>query len=341
MNFCTLFDSNYLDRALLTYESLAGVCDEALLYVIAFDKKCSQVLTDLALPRMIVISYDEFEDDTLIKARSNRSPREFFWTCSGYGIRYIMRRFGLDVCTYIDSDLYFYCSPAPAVTRFVESGSDAAIISHRYSKNPENLYNEKVFGKYCVEFNTFRNTANGMAILDWWIDRCIECCTETAQNGLFGDQKYLDDLTKLFKGVYVYEDFGLGVAPWNVNDYIKRSDMIMNRHTKETGRMVFYHFHLLDVFEDGGSNIRVFIRPGKHDRVLVESIYKPYISALIVKRRLLADRYGLYGEDDTEKNVKIHEGELKKFLTCEPNLWFLARKIIRYALHKNKDYLKV
>ena len=46
LNFCTLFDSNYIDRALVMYQSLEAVLDDFKLYVIAFDLKCEEILKD-------------------------------------------------------------------------------------------------------------------------------------------------------------------------------------------------------------------------------------------------------------------------------------------------------
>ncbi len=311
------------------YDSLEDTGDDFTLYVIAFDDKCYDALCALALPHMSVISYDEFEDNTLREAQNNRTKREFIWTCSGYSIRYIMKRFDLPDLTYIDSDLYFYGSPRHALQSFLGSNCDAAIIPHNYSKNPENTYTEKQCGKYCVEFNSFKNTPNGMAILEWWIDKCLESCPETPQNGRFGDQKYLDEFEILFDGIYVYDDPGMGIAPWNVDDYVKGAPL------------VFYHFHSLDVFPNGSSNIRVFIRPGRHDSKLVESLYRPYIRRILEKRRLLSERFGMFAPSTQSENHKPHEGELRSFLTSEPNPIFLLRKIWRYMLHKQKDYIKV
>ena len=353
MNFYTLFDSNYIDRALVMYDSLVSVCEDATIYVVAFDKACYDALSELSLPHMVAIPYDEFEDDVLRDLKANRSRREYLWTCSGYSIRYIMKRFDLPHLTYIDSDLCFYDSPVQAVERFLQSTNDAAIISHRFSDHPENRYNARMYGTYCVQFNTFKNTENGKRILNWWIDRCIESCPGDAVDGLFGDQKYLDSFAELFDGVYEYEDFGFGVAPWNVDDFVLYDDepnrdgihdnnsiLIKNRHTGASGQIIFYHFHSLDVFEDGGSNIRVFIRPGRHDSALVEKLYIPYMRALIKKRRYLQKRFGLFSKVENGSGDKIHEGELRQFLTCEPSLWFLVRKIIRYALYKKKDYMR-
>ncbi len=340
MNFCTLFDSNYIDRALVMYDSLAGLNESFTLYVVAFDKPCFDTLSALALPHITAVPYEEFEDEILKSLRAKRSFREYLWTCSGYSIRYLMRRFRLEELTYLDSDLFFYSSPSAALERFMKSDCDVAIISHRFSDHIENRYMAEKFGKYCVEFNTFKNTDNGNKILDWWIDRCIESCPSDAVDGAFGDQKYLDQFTELFDGVYEYDDFGMGIAPWNVDDFVLSSGhRIKNRRTGKTGDIVFYHFHSLEFSEDQGSNIRVFIRPGKHDASLVETLYKPYIGKLIEKRRFLRERFGLFDKTGGDSGERHRAGELRQFLTGEPSFWFLLRKIWRYVLYKKKDYI--
>jgi hypothetical protein len=59
----------------------------------------------------------------------------------------------------------------------------------------------------------------GMAVLNWWRDRCIEWCYARSEEGKFGDQKYLDDWTTRFDSVHVLEHLGGGIAPWNVQQY--------------------------------------------------------------------------------------------------------------------------
>lgn len=347
MNLCTLFDSNYIDRALVMYDSLVNICDRFNLYVVAFDSKCYNALVALNLPHLYVVSYDEFEDDTLKVVQANRSRREFLWTCSGYSIRYLINRFDLPNLTYIDSDLYFYKTPENALRGFLNSDCDVALTPHNYSKHLENTIVEKKCGKYCVEFNSFKNTPNGMHILNWWIDKCLESCPEIPTDEAFGDQKYLDEFDKRFDGIYVYNDFRMGIAPWNVDDYVLsehttgKEVIIKNKHTDEAGSLVYYHFHSLEVYPDKGANIRVFIRPGHHDRNLVELLYKPYIRSILEKRKLLNERFCMFDRSTQSDNHRLHEGELKSFLTSEPNLWFLIRKIWRYLLYKRYDYIRV
>ena len=42
--FCTLFDSNYLDKGLVLYDSMCKHMSQFKLYVFACDKKCYEIL---------------------------------------------------------------------------------------------------------------------------------------------------------------------------------------------------------------------------------------------------------------------------------------------------------
>ena len=63
MIFCTLFDSYYLDKGLVMFESLKNITDDFKLYVIAFDDKCYDILKDYNDEKLIPISLKEFEKD--------------------------------------------------------------------------------------------------------------------------------------------------------------------------------------------------------------------------------------------------------------------------------------
>ncbi len=52
INFCTLFDSNYLTRGLALNESLATVCPSYHLYVVAFDDDSHEYLLKARLPNL-------------------------------------------------------------------------------------------------------------------------------------------------------------------------------------------------------------------------------------------------------------------------------------------------
>ena len=44
MNFCTLFDSYYLDKGLALYASLDKVCENFTLYIFCFDDRSYEIL---------------------------------------------------------------------------------------------------------------------------------------------------------------------------------------------------------------------------------------------------------------------------------------------------------
>ena len=212
-NFCTLFDSNYLSRGIAMYESLKRHCTNFHLYIITFDDKAYSILNKLALENITVVSLKEFENEKLLAVKPTRSRAEYCWTCTPSTILYIFDTYKVENCTYIDADLYFYSSPQ---VLFDEMDNKSVLITqHRFTPKYDR---SKIAGKYCVQFMTFKNNTDGLKVLNWWVDACIEWCYDKYEDGKFGDQKYLDDWTIRFKGiVHDLKHLGGGMAPWNID----------------------------------------------------------------------------------------------------------------------------
>jgi hypothetical protein len=216
LNFCTLFDANYLARGLVTYESLMEATKgTAHLYVFAFDEKCYTVLTKMALPNMTVISLSEFEDEALLAIKPTRTRGEYCWTCTSSTIYYVIKNLGKSNCTYIDADMFFYQNPKVLID---EKPSDKHVIitEHRYTPQYDK---SKLSGKYCVQFMYFDDSRESLEVLNWWRERCLEWCYNRHEDGKFGDQKYLDDWTTRFPCVHELKHLGGGLAPWNIQRF--------------------------------------------------------------------------------------------------------------------------
>ncbi len=238
LNFCTLFDINYLPQGLLMYESLKKNCDDFHLYIFAFCDESLKKLKQLDDKNITIISLKEFEDTELLNVKSSRTKGEYCWTCTSSVILYCLKHFSLESCTYLDADLCFYSNPQILLE---EMGNKSVLITeHRYSSQ----YNQaEKSGKYCVQFVTFKNNEKGLEVLNWWRERCLEWCYNRVEDGKFGDQKYLDDWLSRFDCVYSLKNLGGGLAPWNLQQYKileKKGKIFVNND-----ELIFFHFHNL------------------------------------------------------------------------------------------------
>lgn len=277
LKFCTLFDSNYAAKGWVMYQSLRKVCSQFHLYVFAFDESLANTLKRMRLPDITVIPLSDFEDEDLLRVKAERSTGEYCWTCSSSTILYCIQHYHLDHCTYLDSDLYFFSDPDVLIKEMGEA--DVLITEHRYSSQYDQ---SDISGKYCVQFMTFKNTDNSLAILRWWRNECLKWCYNRHEDGRFGDQKYLDDWTTRFNGVHVLNHLGGGVAPWNMQQYVffQEKGQLKGRDTRGLSfDVVFFHFHALLCFKKG--LVREFYaQEYELSRNARKMLYVPYISHL-------------------------------------------------------------
>lgn len=272
LNFCTLFNSSYLIYGLSLYESLTKQCLSFHLYIYAFDDECYDYFSEKNLPNITIIKLDDFEDEELLNIKETRSFGEYCWTCTPSIIKHSIRTFNLDVCTYVDADLFFFSSPQPL---FDELGSKSVLITeHRYSPRYDQSAES---GIYCVQFMVFKNTVEGMEVLDWWRNACIDWCFNRFEDGKFGDQKYLDDWLERFETVHSMQHIGGGVAPWNVQNYkfeqVGGKIFVIENHSKF--ELIFYHFHDLKFFQNNVVRLtnEIYILP----KSVISFIYNTYL----------------------------------------------------------------
>jgi hypothetical protein len=276
--YCTYFDHNYLSRGLALYHSLQRHAPGSRLWVLCLSEECYQTLVALSLPDLLAVPLADFEaaDPEVAATRSNRSTLEYFFTCSPAWMLFVLgREASADWVTYLDGDLFFFESPAVI---YDELGDAAvAIIPHRYTAKLAKL---RKFGIYNVGWVGVRNDPEGVAVIGWWRERCIEWCHDYVDEGRFADQGYLDSFSRLSGRVKVIENVGANLAPWNIGNY--RLDfrdqrlMIDNTHP-----LIFFHFQGLR------KGLRWFIfnshraYQAPFSRQVRNHIYKPYVDELL------------------------------------------------------------
>lgn len=327
-NFCTLFDSYYLTRGLALYDSLSSNIVDFTLYIFAFDDRCFNILKELNLENASIIQLHEFEDEKLLSVKPHRTVAEYCWTSTASTIFFCIKKYNLDHCTYLDADIYFFCSPEKIFEELGESS--IGITPHRFSTR---FKSSEVLGKYCVQFVYFRNDKNGMEALIWWRDKCLEWCFAKMEENRYGDQKYLDYFPSLFKGVKVIENLGAGLAPWNIKNYLyKLIDetlyIIQHDDIQNAKQLIFYHYQGLG-FSRQNDKIIVYPSLIKIPKLLLNKIYLIYIEKILSIENIV--------KKSNNENFKIvFKYNIYKDIRSMFNGLFKKYIIIRYIFFKIK-----
>lgn len=316
VNYCTLFDSNYLDKGLAMYYSLNRVASDYTLFIIAFDEFTYKILNEKRMPNICVLKEEELLNKKLKEIRKDRSRAEWCWTCSAVSIDFLFEKYNLENCVYIDSDLYFFSDPYVLVQELVESNCSVLITKHRFRHGFENYIISRMYGNFCVQFNIFKNDVEGRTVLSWWKKKCLLDCSINGPFSVYGDQKYQDKFMTKFDGVHTLENEGGGLAPWNISQYMLDTcsgDLnVINRYTKKKAKIVFYHFQGFEIIADDLVNISVHRWKGTiKDENLIKIIYSEYYNIIRSIRTDLEKNYNLRFDRQSE-NIKKGKIQYKK-----------------------------
>lgn len=307
---CTLFNSMYLDKGIVLYQSLEKVSTSFRLYVLAMDDKCYDILSDMRYPYLVPIRLSDFENDKLRHAKMNRGFGEYCWTCSSSLIQYVLDTYNPEYCAYIDADMKFYDDPVSIIEEMVSKNASVSIVGHRFG-----WYAQKsadIIGTYCVECNVFKNDEKARNLLAIWIGQCIEDCSRKKDGIHYGDQKYLDNWVADYNYVIETENLGAGIAPWNIPQYklIDYSgDKIRVKCKNKEYIALFYHFEGITYESPTEANIHIYSRWGIDDK-LVDLLYTPYLKEIYTANRMLKEKYNL-------EVMVMHHPALKKISKTE------------------------
>lgn len=327
MNFCTLFDSYYLDKGIALYRSLEQVSDDFHLYIFCFDDKSREILKNFHMEHATILHHTDIEKETekLLELKKERSKAEYCWTCTPVIMEYVLNHYPVESCTYIDADLYFFADPKILFDEITTAGADIVITEHRFSSSLKDKRYLRRSGKYCVEFNYFNQSENAKKALTWWREKCFEWCYHLYEPERMGDQKYLEKFPDLFQGVHELQHLGGGTAPWNLAQYElvaagKNGEITLKE--KKSGKefpLVFYHFQNIRYLSD----TKVNINSCTHSKPLKDAVYRPYLKAIESVRKEL-------------KQMGI-DFSVKKSYSSNPLIAFAQKNILQYKIRSFSD----
>lgn len=244
-NYCTLFDRNYLLKGVVMLRSIARHSPGSRVFVLCMDATTMKLLNRLAIPGVVTLPLADVESDEVLAAKKTRSVAEYCWTLSPVLMWHVMQANAeIEVLTYLDADLMFFSPVEPLFDEM--AGASITAIEHRYTARLAHL---EVYGKFNVQWVSFRRDRDGMACLKKWRDQCIEWCFAVVEEGKLGDQKYLDAWPASYSGFHSLRHIGAGVAPWNYPNY--RISLSEGEILVDAVPLVFYHFHQFQILEGG------------------------------------------------------------------------------------------
>lgn len=271
-DLCTYFDVNYLCQALALYRSLERQGESFTLWMLCFDRRSKEILLSLDLPHAVVLDEEDLLQwrPSLRRSQQDRGRIEFYYACTPALIEFVFEKAKPRSVAYVDADMLFFQAYSDTWPEFV--GNDCCIIEH----NSGDAAAEAEHGIYNVSLMLFTDTPQGRACLSWWAERCAE--RTGFGDGIWGDQKYLDQFSGRFPGVKSSASPSIALAPWNA----WRFDIDHRDGLSADGRPVrVYHYARFLMV-----NERVFI-PVRRDylpRQALDHLYRPYMDAMRAAR---------------------------------------------------------
>jgi hypothetical protein len=329
VEFCTYFDQNYLDRGLVMIKSLHRFDPELVINVLCLDIPTFKCLSELNFHNVNLIDLKEIElnNPDLHTAKNTRSLIEYYFTLTPILIGYVNEKSFLSDkwIIYIDADIFFFDS----VMRFHEEyyESEVVIIPHNFNHKIIKRFSK--YGKYNVGYVGFYFKQNKTNIChSFWQESCLSWCFDKVEGERYADQGYLSRFNEFSSEVYVSDNLGANVAPWNCLDlsFDSANDGLYVNATK---KLIFFHFHSLKKIKNYYFPAH-YIYKTKLKNDISTLVYKPYIYELEEIGKYINDRYSF----DFKSTLSRGNG-FNKFV-----IQFRNKLFVTYLL-LTKQYIKL
>jgi hypothetical protein len=281
-NYCTIFDRNYLFQGFALFLSLRRTTEDFMLYVLCMDDETLEVMGQLADAQFLtpISEHDLRARFPELETHAQRTNRDqYCWSCQPFAIQFLLERFALPSLTYLEADSLFFSSPQPLLDEV--GWRSVSIVPHRYSRGLDQTAKS---GRFCVQFNLFRNDDPAREALDSWKMACLEYRRELSM--CLPGQKDLDTWPERFAPyIAVIENRGAGVAPWNVQQYrIQNEGGVPYVNEQPT---IFYHFHQFAYLEGARFDFGGY----RLSRSAIDAYYRPYVKHLGEVEKLVCSRF--------------------------------------------------
>lgn len=254
IEYCTLFDANYLAQGLALYESMDKHHKDYRLHILALCDKSYKTLERLALPNVTLYSVAEVETAALRRLHSKLSHFEYACALKPDLILRVLQV--SDHVVYIDADSYFFGTGRHLIDSLRDSSISIAITPHRFTPDYKHFLKNGVFNAGFIYA-----TQAGIPCLEDWGRRCI-----SDRTGPMTDQRLLNGWPGQWNA-HIIKHKGINLAPWNQAEQYHYSIQDGQVYV-DNDPLVWYHFHR-------GMKPSYWL-----DTFVVDNLYNPYEEAL-------------------------------------------------------------
>ncbi|MDF2856113.1 MAG: hypothetical protein K0Q87_1964 [Neobacillus sp.] len=220
--YCTIMTKSRLFQFLALIVSLNKVrAGEFHFFVLCVDKETYRLLKKLAW-KNVSVSLDKELGEDILALKQERRIHEYCWSLKALWLETVLLKHPVVMrVTFMDSDLYFWDDPE----LIFKAQPDCSILLSREEKYSPKWSTSfirrltKLTGEYNSGFISFKRDEMGTACLRWWKEKTLEECKIDPSKGIFGDQRYLNEMPQLFANICDITTEGVNVGIWNYRKY--------------------------------------------------------------------------------------------------------------------------
>ncbi|MDR6550711.1 glycosyltransferase [Paenibacillus qinlingensis] len=297
--YCSILSKGRVYQFLALLGSMKKVSKEDFeLFVLCVDDEVYELLRKINMKELHVV-HDKALGDDVLAIKKTRKIHEYCWTLKPIFLEHLMMTHpSATRLTYLDCDLYFWNDPSII---FENQPDCSVLLSPEEKYNPSwsdsfTRYMQKVTGYYNSGYISFKKDEMGLACLAWWKEKCMERCEIKPTEGFFGDQKYLDQVPKLFPSSCDITTPGVNIGIWNDLKFQFTEDedsVYVNEH-----RLIFYHFCGLRMVNK--NKIELLFNQ-KHIPFIFEFYQQKLREAIVLTEQIDSSFSGYASEEDLKR----------------------------------------
>ncbi len=218
--FFSICSNNYLAQATVLRNSIKKFNPEIPFFLFLCDQKIQGMNYSPIADE--VIELESIEPDfnrlalkyNIIELNTCLKPRAF---------EYLFLERKCQQAVYLDPDIQLFHSLANLFTDYPTM--NILLTPHIYTPIPDDGKTPAeqsflIFGIYNLGFISVRHAEESMACLAWWKNRTYTLGYIDTYKGLFVDQLPMNQAPLFFKNIYLLQDLGMNMAPWNLHERV-------------------------------------------------------------------------------------------------------------------------